>query len=135
MAAENMRKTCDNCGAENPPGANFCRQCGKPWGQAWLRPAVRMTPLMQQWRGLRHRMTYKEVRRVLGEPARIDVAPPGWPGFEVWTYEYEPAPGAGGLLRGEMRFLLTEGTLAVWSEPDWKAAEAPSEKPKPPPSV
>jgi len=33
-----------------------------------------------------------------------------------------------------MRFLLIEGTLAVWSEPDWKAAEAAGDERKALPS-
>jgi hypothetical protein len=121
-----MRKTCDNCGAENPPTANFCRQCGKPWSQTWLRSVTCMMPLMQQWRGLRHRMTRKEVRALLGEPARIDTTPSPTPTFEEWVYEYEPTSGDTGRLRGTARFIISEGTLAAWTEPDWNSATAQS---------
>ena len=116
-----MRKQCDNCGAENPAIARFCRQCGRPWGQAWLRSATCVTPLMQQWRGLRHRMTRKEVRSLLGEPARVETAHAGSPALETWTYEYEPV-GGGARLCGTIQFLLSEGTLSAWSEPSWRPA-------------
>jgi hypothetical protein len=116
-----MRKTCDNCGAENPPSALFCRQCGKPWAQAWLRSATCATPLMQQWRGLRHRMTRKEVRSLLGEPARVETAFVGSPALEVWAYDYEPV-GGGARLRGAVQFMVSEGTVVAWAEPDWTAA-------------
>jgi hypothetical protein len=115
-----MKKACDNCGAENPLVARFCRQCGKPWAQAWLRSVTCVTPLMQQWRALRHRMTRKEVRSLLGEPARIETALVGCPALEVWAYGYEPV-GGGERLRGTVQFVISEGTVAAWTEPDWAA--------------
>jgi hypothetical protein len=119
-----MRKACENCGAENPRSAHFCRQCGKPWAHAWLRSVTCVTPLMQQWRGLRHRMTRKEVRSLLGEPARVETASVGSPAIEAWTYEYEATVG-GSRPRGTVHFLISEATVAAWTEPDWQMAEPP----------
>jgi hypothetical protein len=116
-----MPKECEHCGTENPAAANFCRQCGKPWSQPWLRSATRVSPVLQQWRCLKHRMTRKEVRTVLGEPARIDANAPGSPPSERWTYEYERSGEASARLTGIIEFALPDGTVATWVEPDWGA--------------
>jgi hypothetical protein len=130
LNVETRQKHCENCGAVNPAAANFCHNCGHPYGPGWIRPAVRLTPVMQRWRELKYRMTRKEVRTLLGEPARIEAAPLDAPECERWLYEYEtpdrrtmppdtcPAPEKP-LVRAEVRFLLSDGALASWSEPLW----------------
>ena len=115
-----MTKTCHECGAENPPTANFCRQCGRPWADAPLRPATRTSTLMRQWRALRHRMTRKEVRKVLGEPARIETADPANPAArETWSYTYADAQTGAAPLSGVLHFNIADLTLASWVEPEW----------------
>ncbi len=132
------QKPCDNCGTANPAAANFCRNCGQPYGPGWVRPAVRITPVLQRWRRLKHRMTRNEVRTLLGEPARIVAGPPESPEYECWRYEYSNAgvggrqqsadnPGATQPPLGEIRFLLADGALAAWTEPDWNVAPAEGE--------
>ena len=112
-----MLKDCEYCGTPNPAAANFCRQCGKSWPPE-LRSLTRETPLMQQWRRLKHQMTRKEVRRVLGEPARVEPAPDPH-GAERWTYEYERPGAPAAPLGGSLEFTLPDGTLGTWVEPDW----------------
>jgi len=67
-------------------------------------------------------MTRKEVRSLLGEPARVETARVSSPALEQWTYEYEPT-GGGERLRGTVQFPISEGTVSAWAEPDWRAAE------------
>jgi membrane protease subunit (stomatin/prohibitin family) len=131
---ETRQKDCENCGAANPAVANFCHNCGHPYGPGWVRPAVRLTPVVLRWRKLKYRMTRKEVRTLLGEPARIEAAPPDAPECERWLYEYAPAgkgtappnpeaaehPTEQPTLRAEVRFLLADGALTGWTEPDWR---------------
>jgi hypothetical protein len=114
-----MPKDCEHCGTENPPAAKYCRRCGKPWTQSWLRSATRVTPVMQQWRRLRHQMTRKEVRIILGEPARIETTATGSPGSERWRYEYECANRGTQRASGTVEFALPDGTVLAWVEPDW----------------
>jgi hypothetical protein len=121
-----MLKPCEHCGAENPALAKFCRQCGQPWPPPALRSATRDSPLMQQWRRLRHQMTRKEVRALLGEPARIEPATPGSPVRERWTYEYERSDGAADRLGGHIEFAMPDGVVAAWVEPDWRALSEPA---------
>jgi hypothetical protein len=131
---EQRKKECENCGAANPVAANFCHNCGQPYGPGWVRPAVCFTPVMQRWRQLKYRMTRKEVRGLLGEPARVEAAPADAPEYERWLYEYEAAqkrgvgpdsaeaaecPAEHSTLRAEVRFLLADGALAGWTEPVW----------------
>ncbi len=118
-----MRKTCEACGAENPTAAQFCRQCGRPWGQGWVRPVTPANPAAQAWRRVKLRMTRREVRTLLGEPARVDAAPPASPDCERWIYEYERG-GTGRRLSGEIRFHLADGCAVAWTEPDWAAPDA-----------
>ena len=122
MATE--RKTCAHCGADSPTAANFCARCGQPFGPGWVRPAVAVTPLMQCWRRLKPRMTRKEVVTLLGEPARVEAAPPDSPEHERWRYEYERSGGeetgtASRRMGGTVSFSLSDGALVAWSEPEW----------------
>ena len=64
-------------------------------------------------------MTRKELRTLLGEPARIEtVHPPGEAPIERWSYEYQ-AVGRETRLVGEVRLDLEEGTVRGWAEPAW----------------
>ncbi len=116
-----MRKTCAQCGAENPPAANFCRQCGRPWGLPWVRAAVSPAPIAQQWRRLKLRMTRKEVRTLLGEPAQIVAAPADAPECERWQYYYERGATPQRLV-GQVQISVAEGCVVAWNEPDWSGA-------------
>lgn len=119
-----MLRDCEHCGTPNPPAANFCRRCGKPWSEPALRSATRVTPLMQQWRRLRHQMTRKEVRAILGEPARIEMSASGPPRTERWTYAYEHSGGPVERLGGVVEFALPDGTATAWVEPEWDRPSA-----------
>ncbi len=115
-----MTLQCPSCAAENPSSARFCRTCGKPISGAVS--ATPVSPLMTKWRGLKRDLTRNEVRRLLGEPLRVDhPSPPPDDSLETWTYEYvsdnKASPGATGIVR----FTADEGRLRSWSEPDWKA--------------
>ena len=123
-----MRKTCERCGAENSAVAEYCRQCGRPWGSPWVRPVVPTSPLLPAWRRLKLRMTRKEVRILLGEPARVDASPPDSPECERWTYEYERGDAVkeattecdrSGRLQGAVCFHLADGGVTGWTEPGW----------------
>ncbi|TWT41732.1 hypothetical protein RAS1_28540 [Phycisphaerae bacterium RAS1] len=83
---------------------------------------------MQQWRKLSHAMTRKEVRKLLGEPLRIDAPPPGAnpeaPAsgqVETWMYEY--ASVADGTIHksvgGSVFISVAESRVAGWTEPDF----------------
>lgn len=70
-----MQKTCARCGASNPTLASFCRQCGERLTDLALRAVIAVTPLVERWRSLRRQMTRREVRKLLGEPAKIESMP------------------------------------------------------------
>jgi hypothetical protein len=114
-----MNKTCDNCGTDNPPAANYCRQCGRPWADQRVRSATKVTPVLRQWRVLTHRMTRKEVRRLLGEPLRVELTETQARTAENWIYEYEVEGASEERLRGLVSFSTAEGTVVSWTEPDW----------------
>jgi hypothetical protein len=120
-------KRCEQCGAENAEAARFCSRCGRAWEGVWIRSTTRVTPIVQRWRRIRPRMTRKELRALLGEPARIEtVQLPGEPPRERWTYEYEVV-GRDTRLIGEVRLDLEEGTVRGWSEPPWQTVGEGSE--------
>jgi hypothetical protein len=132
-----MNQRCAQCGHDNPEAARFCSHCGAPMKGDLVRSATRLSPLMQQWRGLSTRTTRRELRQLLGEPARIDLSDPtdarhehAAPGIETWTYEYEVAARPEQRVSGRVLVNACEGRLLSWVEPDWEAltpAEANSE--------
>lgn len=97
-----------------------------------MRSVTPLTPLLAQWRGLKADLTRKEVRRLLGEPLRVQPPlPADHPGLERWRYVYRSArTGAGGELatpdprvEGSVLF-ARDGRLVSWIEPDWEALPA-----------
>ncbi len=123
-----MQRVCEQCGASSPQVARYCGRCGRAWAEEPIRTVTRSTPLMLQWRLLRLRLTRKEVRKLLGEPARIELAEragvpaavAGVPTVEQWRYEYERVDGAAQRERGMVEFALVDGTVLTWREPDWE---------------
>ena len=125
-----MAQECRQCGNVNPEDANFCARCGQPVAAGALRPVIPSSPLAQQWRRLKFRMTRREVRSILGEPARIEVAPgdtsPGDAPIERWTYAYRAAdrhPGLPERGSGRIDFAMPDGIVFGWKEPDWPGME------------
>lgn len=118
---------CDQCGATASPAARYCRQCGVACDTPLVRSLTRLTTLMQQWRGLSHALTRRDVRKLLGEPARVEPANLlESPRIETWHYEYErvvespsdpvsPKPR----VKGVVQFSQDEGRVLTWNEPDW----------------
>ncbi|MBL8879882.1 MAG: zinc ribbon domain-containing protein [Phycisphaerales bacterium] len=131
---------CDQCGAAASPAARYCRQCGVACDTPLWRSLTRQTTLMQQWRGLSHTLTRRDVRKLLGEPARVEPANLlESPRVETWRYEYERVDGSAALesrnrprILGVVQFSQDEGRVLMWTEPDWEAMhssdnqEAPS---------
>jgi len=123
-----MQRECEQCGASSPQTARYCGRCGRAWADEPIRTVTRPTPVMLQWRLLRLRLTRKEVRKLLGEPARIELveragiaaAVPGTPTVERWCYEYERVDGAAQRESGMVEFALADGTVLTWREPDWE---------------
>lgn len=109
---------------DNPAAARFCRGCGQALGAGAIASTTPVTPLMRHWRELKRDLTRNEVRRVLGEPLRIERphAPHGAE-REVWVYEYA-ANATGVSMLGTLQFQAHEGRLMNWVEPDWKALAA-----------
>jgi len=115
-----MPKICPRCGAENPDPARYCRRCGSACDEVTISSATRLTPLLRQWRSISHKLTRKDIRRLLGEPAKLEVpAPDAGDPTETWTYQYAPAAGGGDPPIGKVFFWLPDGRVAFWTEPDW----------------
>lgn len=115
-----MPYTCPHCAAENPDAARFCRQCGRAIDEPRVMSTTRVSALLRQWRGLATTMTRRELRRLLGEPKRIDVSVAD--NLEIWTYEYkwlgddQDGPPC---VRGNVSVSLSELRVLGWCEPDW----------------
>lgn len=120
-----MGHLCRRCGNENPTEARFCRNCGAACGDVSVRSLTRLTPLLRQWRKLSHSLTRKDVYKLLGEPAQRAVTPlnDAEPS-ETWTYEFERAESPSSRIAGRVTFILPDGRVASWSEPDWSQFHA-----------
>ena len=113
-------KCCDNCGSANPERAQFCSRCGRRWGDPLLRSTTTLSSLLAAWRQLNYRTTRKDVRRILGEPKRIE--PPvaeSADRTERWIYEYETVGERHERIRGEVQIDVTASCVCSWKEPDW----------------
>ena len=126
-SATNMIQRCAQCSQAMPDAAKFCPRCGAPTAGDLIRSATRLTPLMQQWRKLSTRLTRREAKQLLGEPARIDLAHATAPAMETWTYEYENVSLPNARVAGLVRVCAGEGRVLSWVEPDWTAL-SPFEK-------
>lgn len=83
---------------------------------------------MQQWRQLSSRVTRREARRLLGEPARVEfIDDPMNPTAEVWTYEYESARSPAEKIAGSVVISISGQNVVSWTEPDWPALAPPAE--------
>lgn len=117
-------------GHDNTDAARYCSRCGRPLGGDPIRSATRVTPLMQLWRQLSSRVTRREARRLLGEPARVEfIDDPLNPTAEVWTYQYEPADGTGSRIAGSVVISISGQNVVSWTEPDWPALAANTHSP------
>jgi hypothetical protein len=118
-----MPKTCGHCGAGNPETAHYCHHCGTPCAEGGIRSATRVSPVMAQWRRLNHSLTRKEVRKLLGEPFRVEATETAGAAFEAWIYVYDVAGQEARRVSGRVQFSVAEGRAVAWSEPEW--GEAP----------
>ncbi len=118
-----MSRSCEQCGADSPDIARFCRQCGKPLSGRMIRSATRVTAVMEQWRRLSTSMTRKELRKLLGEPLRIEAAASADPNAtETWHYEYAAIDAPEARMDGSVTFSTAEARVLSWTEPDWQKA-------------
>lgn len=114
-----MSVECSQCGATNPAAARYCRRCGRAFLDAPIRSTTRLTPLMQQWRQLSTRLTRKDVRKLLGEPAGVQVpGPDSNLTFETWSYSYERAESEARRVTARVQFAPGGGVVS-WKEPEW----------------
>jgi hypothetical protein len=120
---------CPRCATANPGAAGYCRNCGLSLGRP-IESITRISPLLLLWRQLSATLTRKDVRKILGEPARIvvgDVRDPQ--SVEVMIYEYRARTAGAGdgvnvsspgrLISGEVHVLMTDGRLVTWREPEF----------------
>jgi hypothetical protein len=125
-------KCCTHCGQENPEAARFCLRCGTAFGAGVavgiIQSATHASPLMERWRKLTTHTTRREVKRLLGEPARIELSLPqggsvisGALSVETWTYEYEVAGQPERRVAGSILISVFEARVMSWVEPEWKA--------------
>ena len=131
-----MSQPCTYCGHMIPAAAKFCSRCGAPTAGDLVRSATRVTPLMQQWRKLSARLTRREARQLLGEPARVELGDPSDPSrahvaptIESWIYEYEVVGHPDRRVQGLVRISVPEGRVLSWTEPDWNALALPIRTP------
>lgn len=81
---------------------------------------TRATPLLERWRQLHYTLTRKEVRKLLGEPKRVEPPKETSDGsYERWIYEYEALADRTRKVTGELLFSIVESRLISWTEPDW----------------
>jgi hypothetical protein len=120
-----MERICEHCGAVNPAHARFCRRCGTggtapadPSSAPAYRSTTRVTPVMQLWRRLSRQLIRREVRKLLGEPLRVE-PPPAGSDVETWHYAYEAAAVPGPRAEGVVCFSVAEGRVITWREPEW----------------
>ncbi len=114
-----MTSLCRRCGKLNPKLARFCRNCGMACDAVSVRSLTRLTPLLRQWRLISHKLTRKDVHKLLGEPARRDVVSSGRDSVETWTYAYATIGDSPAQAAGQVHFMLPDGRVSTWSEPDW----------------
>src|SRR5262245_3066548 len=118
---------CSNCGAENTELARFCGRCGRACGGAVVRSMTTLTPLLARWRQVSLALTRKEVRKILGEPLRIESRPAAdhAAAHEVWIYEYQSGDGRAEGICGWVSISVAESRVLGWSEPDWTRLAGP----------
>ena len=77
-AAPRCPQTCANCGAENPPEARFCMECGPPWRRPLPGPAPRP-------RGRRLAPPSRPPRSAARRPSSSPTSPATRPRPSAWT--------------------------------------------------
>lgn len=130
-----MTKNCVQCQAENLSNANFCSRCGRSFGEALIRSATAVSPLMLLWRQLSPSLTRKEVRKLLGEPLRVELAAIEQAeknavrlqdaAIETWTYVYVAADRSGLQAAGQVFLSVLESRVVGWTEPNWESFSNP----------
>jgi hypothetical protein len=79
-------------------------------------------------------MTRKDVRKLLGEPLRVEMpAVIDEAAHECWLYEYELLGTPQGRPRGFVRFCPNDGRVLSWHEPNWAAMSRPDSAAAPDP--
>ena len=122
---DEIATVCSRCATPRQAGANFCPRCGAAFSRAMtVRSTTRSSPLMERWRQLNYSLTRKELRKLLGEPKRVEPPPTCEAGAtERWIYEYE-AVATGKRVTGEVQVSVAESRVVTWLEPDWDAVRA-----------
>jgi hypothetical protein len=118
------RRVCEVCQAECPVAANYCARCGRVLRGTMVRSATPISEVMKAWRTLSFSLTKREVRKLLGEPLRIEISGTlTESATETWTYEYEALGGGGERLSGRICISAGESRVIGWNEPDWGAVQ------------
>lgn len=121
---------CDRCGTAATPSARYCPRCGNACNGPLVRSLTRVSTLLQQWRGLSHSLTRRDVRKLLGEPARIEPADlRDAVRVETWRYDYArvaedkeaETTAHNPKVAGSVQFAQDEGRVLTWTEPNWEA--------------
>lgn len=74
---------------------------------------------MQQWRQLSTRLSRKDVRKLLGEPAGVQVpGPDSEVTVETWTYSYHRGEDGAPRVTARVQFAPSGGVVS-WNEPEW----------------
>jgi len=74
---------------------------------------------MRQWRQLSTRLTRKDVRKLLGEPAEVAVpAPDSELKLETWSYSYRRDEPDAARVSARVQF-SPDGGVSSWTEPAW----------------
>jgi hypothetical protein len=112
---------CAACQAECPVAANYCPRCGRALRSVMVRSATPISEVVEKWRKLSFSLTRKEVRKLLGEPLRIEVSgtlPES--ATETWTYEYETCVSRIERACGRVCISVGQSRVIGWNEPHWQ---------------
>lgn len=120
---------CMGCQGNSPAAANFCPRCGRALRGTMVRSATPISEVLQKWRRLSLASTRKEVRKLLGEPLRIEVSGTlHESATETWTYEYESCVDRIERASGSVCISAAESRVIGWNEPHWRAIAGSADK-------
>lgn len=125
--------TCAACHANCPVAANYCPRCGRALRGVMVRSATPVHSEMEKWRKLSFALTRKEVRKLLGEPLRVEVSGTlQESATETWTYEYEKCAARIERVTGRVCISMRESRVIGWNEPLWTAISGEEQTEDPP---
>lgn len=117
---------CRNCAAALTASARFCARCGEGVELRQIRSLTPEFELLRRWRSLSQSMTRNEARKLFGEPFSVSFdGPPDAPTMEIWRFGYAAESHGSAAAEGLLRFLLPDGRLTSWAEPDWTLLQNP----------